>query len=863
MPDEEEAAKETSAVRRLLTVWGPRVLTVIVLTALFVLLTHLLAGLQVTEIVDSVRKTPHRVFAAALLFSGISYVALMGYDACAIHTVSERPIRASTIAIGSFCSYAVGQTLGFPLLTAGAVRWRIYGRAGMSLSAVAKLTVIANLTLWMGMFVVLGTALVFYPRTMAELNHLSLEVNKGIGVTLLLVLAAFAGWCGSGERFLGKGAAMLPLPNARTVILQIIFGFVDVGAAAAALWVFLPPEANISFLSLAAIFSASIVLAIISHLPAGIGAFEAVVLLAMPDVPKEHVLSALLLWRVTYNLIPFCCAVALFGLYEAVTAENALGRTLRHFRAAILPIVPTVLGTLTFIGGAVLLVSGVVPNYDSRIRILRLVVPLPFSEVSHLIGSMAGVGLLVLSHGLIKRMQTAWFMTALVLVAGIVVSLLKGLDWEEATVLAVILMLLLSFQQAFYRKGALFSEPLSKGMVAMIVLFVIGSIWLGFVAYTDVGYRNQLWWNFTWHDDASRFLRSTVVVVMLCAAIGFHIITGRRPARKGADTVPYDQLKGILEAATRADANLALLGDKRFLFHPAGDAFLMYRVQGKSWIVMGDPVGHHEHAADLMWTFMEEADKHGGCPVFYQVSTENIPLYLDGGFTLVKLGEEAKVDISKFTIDGKAGKDWRLALNKATKNNLVFEIIPREKVPEIIDELKEVSDLWLSERGTGEKGFSVGAWSEEYVSRFDIAVIRQESQIIAFANLWQSLPRQELTVDLMRYIPQEHNVMDLLLLQVILHGKEQGLRWFNLGMAPLTGLSPHRLAPNWHKIATFVARNSERFYGFSGLRAYKNKFKPQWEPRYLAYPGGWMLPQILIDVTALISGGVTRTLWKK
>ncbi len=853
-------APEKHSSTTLVRTWLPRVVAIFVIAVITFLLSKLLSDINLQEIRETVHNTPHHVFGAALLFSGISYIALMGYDACAIYTVADRLIRPSVIVIGSFCSYAIGHALGFPLVTAGAVRWKIYGRAGLNFSGVAKLTVIANLTLWMGMFVVLGVALIFYPRVMAGIDHLSPDMNKLVGVVLLLALAAFAGWCGSGERSLGRGNATIPLPDAKTVLIQIMLGFIDVGASAAALWVFLPPEAGISFISFAAVFSAAIVLAMISHVPAGIGAFEATVLLALPDVPVEQTLSALLLWRVAYTLIPFLCASVLFGAYELALSETVAGKTIRHARKLIEPFIPPVIGTLTFIGGIVLLASGAVPNYDSRIEFLRHIVPLPFSEASHLIGSVAGMALLVMSHGLLKRLETAWFLTATVLFAGIVVSLLKGLDWEEAAILAAILALLLAFHKAFYRKGALFSEAPSKAMIALIALFVFGSIWLGFVAYTDVGYRNQLWWNFTWHDDASRFLRAAMAMVVVGAAIIFYFIINTRPARKGFDNIPYDELKTILAAAPRADSHLALLGDKKFLFHPAGDAFLMYRVQGKSWIVMGDPVGPAERAPDLMWSFMEEVDKNGGWPVFYQISPGNIPLYLDGGFSLVKLGEEARVDLQKFSIDGKAGKDWRLALNRMQRDNLAFRIIPADEVPGIIDQLREVSDLWLSHQNAAEKGFSIGYWSDDYISRFDVAVVTRDETIIAFANIWRGPPDGEITVDLIRHRPEENGVMDILFLQVILLGKADGYRWFNLGMAPLSGLSRHRLAPSWHKLASFVAKNGERFYGFGGLRAYKNKFKPQWEPRYLAYPGGWMLPQILLDVTALISGGMIRTI---
>jgi phosphatidylglycerol lysyltransferase len=114
----------------------------------------------------------------------------------------------------------------------------------------------------------------------------------------------------------------------------------------------------------------------------------------------------------------------------------------------------------------------------------------------------------------------------------------------------------------------------------------------------------------------------------------------------------------------------------------------------------------------------------------------------------------------------------------------------------------------------------------------------------------------------MRHLPEAPGVMDLLFVRLMQEAKSRGYRWFNLGMAPLSGLSDHRLAPNWHKLAAFVARNGERFYGFGSLRAYKEKFRPVWEPRYLACPGGWALPQILLDVTSLISGSMVKTVTK-
>jgi phosphatidylglycerol lysyltransferase len=548
--------------------------------------------------------------------------------------------------------------------------------------------------------------------------------------------------------------------------------------------------------------------------------------------------------------------------HELSRTDTKLTRAVRQVRHRVLPFVPAILAALTFLGGLVLLTSGALPNDYSRIRALKYLVPLPFAEVSHLVGSTAGVMLLILSRGLMRRLAGAWTLAVVVIGAGMVVSLAKGFDWEEALILGAVLSLLLTHRAAFYRKAGIFAEPLEPRWLVAIAFIVGCSIWLGFTAFQDVDYSHDLWWQFSWHDDAARFLRSSLVAVIIGAGLSLYAMVHRQPGSRRTEPPQPGLLTPALACAERADAHLALLEDKRFLFHPSGEAFLMYAIRGKSWIAMGDPVGKPEHAADLMWQFLEEVDRHAGWPVFYQVSPAHLPLYLDGGLSLVKLGEEAHVDLEAFTTEGKAGKDWRAALNRAKRENLDFAIIPAAEVPAHLPELKRVSDAWLAERGAGEKGFSIGFWSETYLSHFDVAVIRHEGRILAFANIWYGQPGGEITVDLMRHLPEVPGIMDLLFVNLMQEGKARGYRWFNMGMAPLSGLSDHRLAPSWHKIAAFVARNGERFYGFRGLRAYKEKFRPVWEPRYLACPGGWALPQILLDVTSLISGSPAKTVSK-
>jgi phosphatidylglycerol lysyltransferase len=186
-----------------------------------------------------------------------------------------------------------------------------------------------------------------------------------------------------------------------------------------------------------------------------------------------------------------------------------------------------------------------------------------------------------------------------------------------------------------------------------------------------------------------------------------------------------------------------------------------------------------------------------------------------------------------------------------------LEIVPAADVPALIPELRAVSDAWLARKRTAEKGFSLGSFEPEYIRRFPVAVVRVQGRVVAFTNIWTAAPGTELSVDLMRFAEDAPpGVMEYLFTRTMLWGREQGYAWFSLGMAPLAGIEARRLAPLWNRLAGLVFRHGEHFYNFQGLRAYKEKFDPVWEPRYLASPGGLALPRVLANVSALIAGGL-------
>jgi phosphatidylglycerol lysyltransferase len=310
----------------------------------------------------------------------------------------------------------------------------------------------------------------------------------------------------------------------------------------------------------------------------------------------------------------------------------------------------------------------------------------------------------------------------------------------------------------------------------------------------------------------------------------------------------------VIQKSSRTSANLALLGDKSFLFNKAHSAFVMYAVHERAWVALGDPVGPDAECAELVWQFRELVDRYEGWPIFYQVAEESLSVYLDQGMTLLKIGDEGRVLLKSFAVERLAAADLRQAHSRCGREHDEFAVVPAADVPPLLPRLREISTAWLNARHMHEKRFSLAFFDESYLLRFPCAVVRREGQVIAFANLWCAASREEISIDLMRYLPAAPpEVIACLFLETMLWGKQQGYQWFNLGMAPLAGGEDRPLAPMWNRTVNLDFRHGDHFSSLEELREFKEKLSPVWSARYLASPGGLALPRILTAVTALIA----------
>ena len=823
---------------------------------LFLFLAHrALQDYHYADLIDGLIhiEVSHIILASLLCI--INYLVLTLYDTLAFKYVKET-LSYPKIAFASFVSYTFSHNIGFAALSGSATRLRFYTAWGLSPSAVARIVVFSGFHFWLGLLTLAVLTCFFDPQAWSDTLRIPLALIPHIGwVILLLVLGYLFLTTRSDKTFVVMGER-LQLPTLSLTLKALSVACVDWLLAAGVLYSLLPDYQAVSFLYLVAAFVAGQFAGVLSNVPGGLGVFEVVVVLALGNrVPTSTLLAILVVYRAIYYLIPFFFGICAFAAFEY--RKNMLFRKgLDRVETILATVVPNTLALGLFLAGVMLLFSGATPAFAPRLSFLSEILPIHLLETSHFINSLVGVGLIFLSWGLSRRLSAAYSASVLLLLCGIIVSLAKGFDFEEAFYLFLVLLGLLMGRRYFYRKSSILSA-LTPTSVLVSMAVLASSIWLGFFSYKHVEYSNDLWWEFAFDEDAPRFLRASIGACVLTMLISFRLLLRPRRPAFVKPTEEEIQLAAQIKSMARSTTGyLSLTGDKNLLFNSEKTAFLMYRVIRRSWICLGDPIGDPAAFSECIWSFRELCDQHDGRCAFYQVSKENLSLYVDAGLDLVKLGEEAMVELDQFSLTGGRSKSFRSTIRKLERDGYSFSVVPAEQVAPLLPELKEVSDEWLEDKNTREKGFSLGFFSPDYLTQCPLALVRKDDRIFAFANIWATETKEELSIDLMRHRNNAPNgMMDFLFIKLFDWGKSQGYKEFNLGMAPLSGFTTHKLAPLWNKFGAYIFRYGEHFYNFEGLRAYKEKFFPVWRPSYLAHSAGFMMPILLADTSSLIAHG--------
>ncbi len=528
---------------------------------------------------------------------------------------------------------------------------------------------------------------------------------------------------------------------------------------------------------------------------------------------------------------------------------------------------------LTAVTGAVNVASVLTPALADRMALLRRFLPLEVRHGSHLATTLAGFALLLLSVNLWRRKQTAWLLTEIALLVAAVGNLLKGLDYEVA-ILALALGVVLFAMRSHYHAR---SDPPSIRTAALVALASLGFT----LAYGTVGFfllDRHIGVKF----DLPGALRQTVIMftqftntglepvtgfgryfvnsiyIVAAVTLGYSLLLLGRPVLVRKPSLSEDRARArviVEQYGISALARFTLLDDKSFFFSPGG-SMVSYVLKGRMALALGDPIGPAEDFPEALARFKTYCERNDWQPAFYQTPPETLELYAAAGFSALRIGQEAIVDLATFTMDGSAGKEWRNTNTRFAKLGMRVETHVPPLNQDLMEELRFISDAWLTMMDGTELRFANGWFDDDYIRQSTIlAAHRPDGDISAFASLVPEYRRNESAVDLMRRLPGvENGTMDYLFIALFSWAKAKGFATFSLGLSALAGVGEQSSAPRTERALRYLYDNVNRFYNFKGLHAYKGKFHPAWEPRYLIYPGAASLPAVATALVRANSG---------
>ncbi|HEY9644302.1 MAG TPA: phosphatidylglycerol lysyltransferase domain-containing protein [Coleofasciculaceae cyanobacterium] len=524
--------------------------------------------------------------------------------------------------------------------------------------------------------------------------------------------------------------------------------------------------------------------------------------------------------------------------------------------------------------GIVNLISAVTPGLPGRVHLLSEIFPFAVRASGHLFAAITGFLLLTLAANLLRRKRVAWLVTVVLLVVSIISHLIKGLDFEEIALSSVLLVQLLWMRRIFTAQSDRPSMAQGLRVLVFALLFTLAYGTIGFYLldthysqnFSLVEAIDQTLAMFFTEDNAglyptTRFGRYFANSIGMIGAVtlGYAALMLLRPVLLRFGSAPEERRRArtIVEQYGRSSlARFTLLEDKAYYFSPSGQSVVAYVAKGRGAIALGDPIGPPEDVWDTISGFQQFCACNDWYAAFYQTLPDYLDWYQSLGFRALKIGEEAIVDLTRFSLEGKAGRRLRPAINKMVKLGYRIEFYQPPLSASFLKELRAVSDEWLKLVNGSEKKFSLGWFSEEYLGSCEIAAVyAPNGQITAFTNVVSEYQLNEITIDMMRHrADMENGTMDFLFISLFQHFKEQGYASFNLGLSALAGVGEQEQSKRLEKGMRYLYEHLNQFYNFQGLHEYKDKFHPHWESRYLIYPSLMALPEVVVALIRADSG---------
>jgi phosphatidylglycerol lysyltransferase len=581
-------------------------------------------------------------------------------------------------------------------------------------------------------------------------------------------------------------------------------------------------------------------------------------------VPSAAALAAALLFRFCELWLPL-----VLGIGVQAGSRPGVRRLPPHLPAGA-----------TGLTGLLTVLSVLAPRLPRRVNHLHQYDVFAPANASRTVTLVAGFLLIFLSYSLWRRKRVAWVIATVLLAATVVTHLLKEHDQVVSLVAAVNLLLLLAYRRRFRVRSDFPTMRLGLIRFATSLLFALLYGTLGFWLLD----RRAFGINFTWTASIERtvrlffsmdnagltphtgyadwFLDSFNVVGVL--AVAYAVFSLARPVVWRRRTLPSERARArrlIAEYGASSLDYFKTWPDKVFFFSSTGKGVVAYGLTMSTAIALGDPVA--ANAAEfqtVLAEFLDFCDANGWRVAFHQVPPDHLADYREEGLAVLKIGEDAVVRLPDFSLRGTKMKSLRAALNRLQRDGMrtVWHQPPLNTT--LLDQLREVSREWLTLPGRRERGFTLGQFTDDYVRQTPVMTVEDPAgRVLAFANIIPDGVSGEATADLMRHRPHLPNgVMDLLFVRLMEHFREQGYTAFSLGMAPFAEVGTAPDSPALERALRLLSEHLTRFFSARGLHHYKEKFQPDWEPRYLVYQSDVSLPLVTLALIRL-GEGATET----
>ncbi|WP_069996430.1 bifunctional lysylphosphatidylglycerol flippase/synthetase MprF [Staphylococcus caeli] len=597
---------------------------------------------------------------------------------------------------------------------------------------------------------------------------------------------------------------------------------------------------QLPFSTFMGIFIIAALTGLISFIPGGFGTFDLVVLLGLKhiNVSKEEIVLALLLYRFAYYLFPVLVALILSTFEFRSTAKrywegSRISVPVKDMSSLLASYQKDIIARAPSFSIAVLLLFTSLVFFLNNLTIIYDGLYDPNHYIYYIIVSVhtcACLLLLLNVVGVYRLSKRAILFSIISIVLIFIATAYTYASFMLLSWLIVMLILLL----VFYRRARVIKRPFRYNK--LLLSFAIGAIilYINHLVISTTFYTLDIY-----HIEVDTsilryyFWFTVLLVAIIVGVIVWWFEYRYRLSNKRDDIDTCTTI--VNQYGGNYLSHLMYSGDKKFFINENEDAFLMYRYQHNAYIVLGDPIGNPDAFHQLLEVFYREAEYLGYDIIFYQVTERNMSLYHSFGNQFFKLGEESVVDLTTFTTSGKKKRGLRATLNKLDDLKISFEVLEPPFSQDLINELKQISDAWLADKE--EMHFSVGSFDENYLSQAPIAILKDENQsIIAFCSLMPTYYRSTMSVDLIRWNPEiELPLMDALYLNMLLWSQANHYERFNMGMATLSNVGQIPYSFYGERIAGRVFEHFNGLYRFQGLRRYKEKFNPNWEPRFLVY----------------------------